>query len=309
MRRGLIATAGVIAAIFTPVAASAGSAVPTVVTSAPKVGVSTEAKLGGEALPHRVWHHLMLPGERLDLALAPGQSARVDGADNGVGWVAGEPGNHTLEITDAAGTTVAEVTLFVMRPSSDIDAKGYLGKFRIGTYPAGTTPRGFIQLASEADMDLPVSPHFTVGQFICKQQPGLWPKYLLVSGDNLERLETLLASLREDELTDADTLFVMSGWRSPFYNTAIGSAKLSRHMYGDAADVYVDHAPRDGNMDDINGDGRVTKADANFLYDYSEDLFAEADVEAGGIGSYKANAVHGPFVHVDARGRPARWGR
>jgi len=27
------------------------------------------------------------------------------------------------------------------------------------------------------------------------------------------------------------------------------------------------------------------------------------------LGSYKANAVHGPFVHVDGRGRAARWGR
>ena len=305
----MIATAGVIAGLTLSGIAQAGPAVPLVVTNAPKVGVATEAKLAGEALPHRIWHHLMLPGERLDLALAPGQSATVDGEPLGSGWVAGEPGNHALEIVDAAGARVANVTLFVMRPSSEIDAKGYLGTFRIGTYPNGTTPRGFIQLESEADMKLKVSPHFTVGQFICKQQPGLWPKYLLVSGDNLERLETLLASLREDDLTDADTLFVMSGWRSPFYNTAIGSAKLSRHMYGDAADVYVDHSPRDGNMDDINGDGKVTKADANFLYDYSEDLFAEADVEKGGIGSYKANAVHGPFVHVDARGRMARWGR
>ena len=28
----------------------------------------------------------------------------------------------------------------------------------------------------------------------------------------------------------------------------------------------------------------------------------------GGLGLYKANAAHGPFVHVDVRGYPARWG-
>jgi hypothetical protein len=27
----------------------------------------------------------------------------------------------------------------------------------------------------------------------------------------------------------------------------------------------------------------------------------------GGIGIYKANRAHGPFVHVDTRGTPARW--
>ena len=269
-------------------------------------GTASAATLDGEAIPYQTWHHTLLPGEALPLALEAGESATLDGETLSDGWTPDAPGNHTLRIM--ANDGVYDLSVFVMTPSSRIDERGYIGKFRMGTYPNGTTPRGFIRLR-QADMDMPVSPSFTVGQFICKQQPGLWPKYLLVSGENLARLETLLASLKEDGLTDADTLFVMSGWRSPFYNTAIGSAKLSRHMYGDAADVYIDHSPRDGVMDDINGDGKITKADANFMYDYSEELFDEEDVVSGGLGSYKANAVHGPFVHVDARGRPARWGR
>ena len=80
-------------------------------------------------------------------------------------------------------------------------------------------------------------------------------------------------------------------------------------MYGDAADVYIDTKPRNGTMDDLNGDGVITKADANYLYDYAAGLFKRKKHKQGGLGSYKANAVHGPFVHVDARGRPARWGR
>ena len=268
-------------------------------------GAAHAATLDGEAIPYQTWHHMMLPGETLPLALETGESATLDGEALPDGWTPDTPGNHALRVV--ANDGVYDLSVFVMTPSSAIDSRGYIGKFRMGTYPRDT-PRGFIRLR-EADMKMPVSPSFTVGQFICKQQPGLWPKYLLVSGENLQRLETLLASLKEEGLTDADTLFVMSGWRSPFYNTAIGSAKLSRHMYGDAADVYIDHAPRDGVMDDINGDGKVTKADANFMYDYSEELFDEEDVVSGGLGSYKANAVHGPFVHVDARGRPARWGR
>jgi hypothetical protein len=63
-------------------------------------------------------------------------------------------------------------------------------------------------------------------------------------------------------------------------------------------------------MDDLNRDNRITRADATWLYDYAEDLYAErSDLPAGGIGAYGANAVHGPFVHIDGRGRAARWGR
>ena len=63
-------------------------------------------------------------------------------------------------------------------------------------------------------------------------------------------------------------------------------------------------------MDDLNGDGRVTRADANFLYDFADRLYrGRSDLDAGGIGAYGANAVHGPFVHVDGRGSRARWGR
>ena len=81
-------------------------------------------------------------------------------------------------------------------------------------------------------------------------------------------------------------------------------------MYGDAADIYVDYRPRNGVMDDLNRDGEITKADANWLYDYAQTLFKKrTDLPKGGIGAYRANAVHGPFVHVDGRGTTARWGR
>ena len=146
-------------------------------------------------------------------------------------------------------------------------------------------------------------------EYCVVKKPEHFPKYVLLSQPNLVRLETLLTALQEDGLTDAESFVVMSGFRTPFYNTAIGSARLSRHMYGDASDIYVDVAPADGVMDDLNRDGQLTKADANFLYDYAADLFANSNVDAGGIGAYGTNAVHGPFVHIDGRGRPARWGR
>ena len=103
----------------------------------------------------------------------------------------------------------------------------------------------------------------------------------------------------------------MSGFRTPQYNSlgvgrAGGRARDSRHMYGDAADVYVD-ADGDGRMDDLDRDGRITVKDAGWLARVAEEVEADYPAMTGGIGVYRANAVHGPFVHVDVRGTPARW--
>ena len=265
--------------------------------------------VNGNEVPYATWHEMLLPGEALDLSLPSDFFAKIDDVFIGPDWVApDDAGIHNLEIFNSANQRVNSITLFVLEPATNIDAKGWLNGYRIGFYPKDT-PAGFIKL-ERGDLSQKVSPSFKVGQFICKQQPSHWPKYVLVSQPNLKRLETLLDSVNEDQISDANTFFVMSGFRTPFYNAAIGSAKFSRHMYGDAADIYIDTKPRNGVMDDINSDGKITKADANFLYDYAEKLYKQhPELSTGGIGSYKANAVHGPFVHVDGRGRRARWGR
>ena len=77
-------------------------------------------------------------------------------------------------------------------------------------------------------------------------------------------------------------------------------------MYGDAADIFVD-ADGDGKMDDLTGDGRVTLADARWLAGVAERVEATHPSLTGGIGIYRANGAHGPFVHVDVRGNRARW--
>jgi acetyl-CoA carboxylase carboxyltransferase component len=56
---------------------------------------------------------------------------------------------------------------------------------------------------------------------------------------------------------------VMSGYRTPFYNAAIGNVPYSRHVWGGAADIYIDDAPRDGEMDDLNA---VDSAGVNLPY-------------------------------------------
>lgn len=264
--------------------------------------------VNGQELPFSTWHTTVMPGEALRWQAPTNVKVEVNGQQVKNWRAPGKAGTHTLEFVRGS-STIATVTVFVLEPATNIDSKGALNGYKIGTYPR-SRPKGFIRLDSVDDYDTAMSPSFRVGQFICKQQPNHFPKYVLVSKPNLKRTEALLKSLRDDGLTDANTFFVMSGFRTPFYNTAIGSAKFSRHMYGDAFDIYLDVDPKDGVMDDINQDGRVTKADANFLYDYAADLFAERDdLPKGGIGAYGSNAVHGPFVHVDGRGSFARWGR
>jgi uncharacterized protein YcbK (DUF882 family) len=104
---------------------------------------------------------------------------------------------------------------------------------------------------------------------------------------------------------------VMSGFRTPQYNATGGEtggrASLSRHMYGDAADVFVDN-DGDGRMDDLNGDGRVNHRVAQVILDAAERVERAHPDVTGGVGVYRATPSHGPFAHVDARGNRARWG-
>jgi hypothetical protein len=255
------------------------------------------------------WYETVMPGKGLDISLPAGHMLMINGSAWTPSWRVPKTAQTLSARLMSGSDTVAKINIFVLEPLSNIDSKGWLNGYRIGTYPRNP-PEGFIRLDGPEDREHDLSPHFKVGQFLCKQQPGHWPKYVLVSQNNVRRLEALLTSLNDDKTTDAETFFVMSGFRTPFYNSAIGSAKFSRHMYGDAADIYVDYKPRNGNMDDLNRDGKITKADANWLYDYAQKLYKERkDLPKGGIGAYRANAVHGPFVHVDGRGTTARWGR
>lgn len=272
-----------------------------------------KVNLGDKAAPHPVWHETVMPGETLTLSAQRAFTVSIDGdtrEDMATqhSWTApDEPGIHEMLVFDDEGR-YQQLAVFVLAPVPS-GGNAVMEGYRIGSYPQNT-PEGLIRLADADDLDIPVSPNFTIGQFICKQQPGHWPKFVMVTDPMLVRIEALIAELNAEGRTEANSFFVMSGFRTPFYNTAIGSARLSRHMYGDAADVFVDVAPENNVMDDINGDGRVTRRDAEFMYDLAAELYrGRDDLPAGGIGAYGSNAVHGPFVHIDGRGRAARWGR
>jgi hypothetical protein len=158
---------------------------------------------------------------------------------------------------------------------------------------------------NQEDEDVLVSPHFTLGQLLCKD-PGD-PRYLVLSIPLVLKLEAILAAVNRSGIR-VPTLQFVSGYRTPAYNRAIGNTTtMSRHLYGDAADIYVD-STGDGKMDDLNKDGRVDTADALALVRIIEGVErADGMVRPGGVGLYPPVPGRGPFVHVDARGTPARW--
>jgi hypothetical protein len=225
------------------------------------------------------------------------------------------PGVYTLDVA-AAGVRAA-LNWFVLTPFS-AKVNGRIGSYRMGNWPfehreppdaAYADPRGFVTV-TPGNFRTRVSEHFSVGQFLTKNQSDVWPKYLVLQPRLLDKLELTIAELGR-EGHPVRTLFVMSGFRTPEYNEpgvgGGGRSAVSRHQYGDAADVYPDDRGR-GRMDDLNRDGRVDLNDARILA-HAAEIVEDAHPElVGGIGIYPATSAHGPFVHIDARGKRARWG-
>ncbi|WP_158272045.1 D-Ala-D-Ala carboxypeptidase family metallohydrolase [Marinicauda salina] len=229
-------------------------------------------------------------------------------------WTAPEtPGLTVVDLIDGAGAAM-RLNLIVMH-AHDPDSGDAINGYRLGRYPSEPyrgrenylPPRHFAEV-SEDLRNLQISPHFTLGQFLCKQ-PADGAPYLVLSERLLAKLEVLLEAAN-DRGWRADTFTVMSGYRTPAYNAAIGNGRYSRHIYGGAADIYID-ADGDGIMDDLDGDGQVTPADAAALYELVEELSDTPNFAPylGGLGDYGSTSAHGPFVHVDERGWRARWGR
>lgn len=219
-----------------------------------------------------------------------------------------------LVVRDLTSGASLRVIVFVLVPATKI-VNGVLDGYKIGRYatefPWETDeydpPPGYIKLTPER-VDTEISPTFRLGEFVCKQKSD-FPKYLYLTPRLLHKLEFLRERFLELGYP-ADKITVMSGYRTPAYNRGLGSARLSRHMYGSAADIYIDvRSPKDW-LDDLNGDGRVTTADITLLYNVVESWteapgYAERFI--GGMARYRANRSHGPFLHVDIRSIRARW--
>lgn len=223
------------------------------------------------------------------------------------------PGVHVLPTPAPDGGTLVAVALMPFALRGGTRQAGYrVGRWPMGALAARDTayaaPAGFIPV-TPANASTAVSQHFRLSDFLTHDQPSVWPKVLVLRPVLLDKLELISAALERRGLPA--TLRVMSGFRTPQYNARGvgargGRARDSRHMYGDAADVFVD-GDGNGAMDDLNGDGRVNVADARVLFAVAEGVEAQHPELVGGLSAYTATRSHGPFVHVDARGSRARW--
>ncbi|MFL5619498.1 MAG: hypothetical protein ACJ79A_14005 [Gemmatimonadaceae bacterium] len=256
-------------------------------------------------------------------ALPEGAELRAQQAESELGTAAPRAGIWRLAVTvGSAIKPITDFNLISLRPRSE-KQNGRVGLYYIGNWPGETgrvsapkrapvdryrPPPGFIEVTQQ-NADTRVSEHFRLRDFLTHDQASVWPKFLVLEMRNVDKLELVLADLQQRGV-NVSGVRVMSGFRTPQYNKGGGNtggrAGLSRHMYGDAADIIID-SNGDGVMDDLNHDGRSTIADASVVSEAVDRVEAAHPELIGGAGVYPAASGHGPFIHIDTRGYRARW--
>lgn len=280
----------------------------------------------GLEIPLKVFSIFVLPGEEIKFTIAeedkgPMYQIELGGktfeSTSSFTWNAQtESGNYQAVIREKnidSSAAEIKINVFVLHPREKKNGQ-YIENFRIGNYPEipadkkdyYTKPDGFWKI-DESILDLKLTPHFKVKQFLTRQSSEL-PQFIAIQESLLLKLEFFLEEVNNAGY-QAETFGIVSLYRSPYFNKKIGNnTDFSRHLYGDAADIYIDNS---GNswMDDLNGDGQSTKADADILYELAVkfDQKKEFSHLQGGVCSYKGNGVRGPFIHIDTRGFHVSW--
>ncbi len=217
-----------------------------------------------------------------------------------------EPGFYELTLTlNGITQRIAEPRLAVIVPF-ELKLGSSLNGYQIGRYPSewshdeqAEKPAGFAEV-HESQLDLPLTRHLKLRDFITHDSQTMWPRYVAIDPRVLDKVELVLAELarRRGEEKMTFDLSVHSGFRTPLHNSSVeGSARDSRHLYGDAADVAID----------ADGDGRLTLFDAyrvETAVDWVERMHPEL---AGGLGVYSSPRFATPYCHIDARGERKRW--
>lgn len=216
-----------------------------------------------------------------------------------------EPGFYRLVLISGSERSLIDgPALSVMIPFS-AKLGSTLNGYRIGTYLAERlgarrhdAPRGFVEI-DEDMLDLPLTKHLQLSDFISHDEQEGWPRYAALDARLLDKIELVVAEIDRLRHTAADaplSLDVHSGFRTPSHNRRVKrAARDSRHQYGDAADIAID----------CNGDGRTTVADTRIVARAVEAVEREHPELVGGMGLYNRGGAS--YVHIDARGRRARW--
>lgn len=218
-----------------------------------------------------------------------------------------KPGFYRLALAKGGTTRVVEgLTVAVLVPFEE--KRGVmLNGYRIGTYLAErlasnqTPPEGFLEVMP-GDLDLRISTHLKVSDFLNHDSQDTWPKYAAISPRLLDKIELVISELaRWHGGSPAEVQFaldVKSGFRAPDHNRRVKrAARDSQHQYGDAADVAID----------ANGDGRYTAVDSRLVGLAVEIVELKHPDLVGGLGIYTSGHTRTTYVHIDARGKRARW--
>lgn len=289
----------------------------------PDAGINL--KIGDIVSPYRVFSAFVLPGETTELEVIYPQpnteyslfadKQSVKQVEKGAWqWTAPEtPGDVQLEVRDDTGKVEMVINAFVMTPADEV-VGGRLKYYHIGPYPKESEiknkqmyiePEGFIEVTEE-NKDLNLSPHFKLKEFTSKQSTE-FPKFVYLRTPLMLKLEMLRREMNMNDI-NVDNMVIMSGYRTPQYNRSIGNVKFSRHVYGDAADIFVDNNG-DYRMDDLNNDGKHNIKDADVMAGMIHELNKRSVYKGliGGLGVYGPKSHRGAFIHIDTRGAKARW--
>ncbi|HMH24945.1 MAG TPA: D-Ala-D-Ala carboxypeptidase family metallohydrolase [Gemmatimonadaceae bacterium] len=280
------------------VASSGGPSTSDSSVSAPAAkSMASSSGEKGSGLSGKVFARFVMPEDWISIASIPGASLATASVQS-----APSPSSETV---------------FTMR-SFGQKVRQWLNGYRLGYWPeekgrvrseAYKNPDGFIEVTPDNE-DTRVSEHFRLRDFVSHDQKDVWPKYVVLREPLLDKLELVIEDLNDHGI-NAEGLRIRSGFRTPAHNFAVrgeGSARDSRHQFGDAADVYIDQEGN-GKMSDLNGDGKVSFADVKLILDAVERVEARYPELVGGTGLYAYSGASGPFAHIDVRGTRARWVR
>ncbi|MFW5809789.1 MAG: peptidase M15A [Halanaerobium sp.] len=277
-------------------------------------------------IPLKTFSIFVMPGEEIKFTIAKedrDQTYQIElgdktfESDSSFTWNAQSESGHyeatIKEKNNSGDASEIKINVFVLHPREEKNGQ-YLDDFRIGNYPEipedkkehYSKPEGFLKI-EKSMLDLNLSPHFTMKQFLTNQTEEL-PQFIAIQESLLLKLELFLEEVNKAGY-QADTFGIVSIYRTPYFNRELGNdTDFSRHIFGDAADIYIDNDGDDW-MDDLNGDGQSNKTDADVLAELAvefdqKDKFSHLQ---GGVCSYKGNGVRGSFIHIDSRGFHTTW--
>lgn len=282
-------------------------------------------KINDIVMPYSVFSVFVMPNEAVEFEVLYAQSKRsysfINNHSNATltdtnrwQWQAPKkPGLTRVIIESPDKKQRMTINVFVKVPADEVQG-GKLKYYHIGHYPTPSqikdskhyiVPDGFVKVTPENE-NIKISPHFSLKEFVSKQR-SKHPKYLFLQNKLLLKLEKIRKEMILENIP-VKNMVVMSGYRTPYYNKAIGNVKLSRHVFGDAADIFIDN-DGDYRMDDINNDGKHSIGDAQAMASIVESLAKRESFKGllGGLGVYGPKSHRGAFIHVDTRGFKARW--